>query len=179
MLLWTAYLHVHVVACHDVQTVVIKLYFNMVKHQAWQYPQDGQRFCCFSSLVWLAFYWYCKEILDVDLSCCLLGDRMGQYHSGQEVYSNSVRVFDTGMYVKYLHTVDSKGIHPLLPHKNYWKFSGGRYKSRNIYDGEKVFVKLAHQRVSFSSKWNQEICDKYKVKTSPHSPTQAHIPFIQ
>ena len=26
------------------------------------------------------------------------GDHMGQYHSGQEVYSNSVRVFDTSEY---------------------------------------------------------------------------------
>ena len=38
----------------------------------------------------------CKDIQIVNLSCFVPGDRMGQYHSGQEVYSNSVRVFDTG-----------------------------------------------------------------------------------
>ena len=35
----------------------------------------------------------------INLFCCfLVGDRLGQYHSGQEVYSSSVRVFDTGLY---------------------------------------------------------------------------------
>ena len=34
---------------------------------------------------------------------CVAGDRRGQEHSGEEVYSNSVRVFDTGWY--YLHGV--------------------------------------------------------------------------
>ena len=46
-----------------------------------------------------------KVILDKDLSFCFLGDRMGQYHSGQEVYSNSVKVFDTGMYPTSVHWI--------------------------------------------------------------------------
>ena len=33
------------------------------------------------------------------VSCiCDVGDRRGQEHSGEEVYSNAVRVFDTGPY---------------------------------------------------------------------------------
>ena len=30
---------------------------------------------------------------------CFVGDRRGQEHSGEEVYSNTVRVFDTGEHI--------------------------------------------------------------------------------
>jgi len=37
-------------------------------------------------------------VITVITFVCVVGDRRGQEHSGEEVYSNSVRVFDTGWY---------------------------------------------------------------------------------